>query len=62
MTLLQKLAKDSKQRMEQAVEESYKITLKPWHKWISAAAFRVLPSSFFQSHYSIYLQEVSFSF
>ncbi|OIT15100.1 glycolipid transfer protein 3 [Nicotiana attenuata] len=27
--------------MEQAVQESYTNTLKPWHGWISSAAFKV---------------------
>uniref|UniRef100_A0A7N0USE2 Glycolipid transfer protein domain-containing protein n=1 Tax=Kalanchoe fedtschenkoi TaxID=63787 RepID=A0A7N0USE2_KALFE len=27
--------------MEQLVEESYAATLKPWHGWISSAAYRV---------------------
>ncbi|KAG6626060.1 hypothetical protein I3843_15G019600 [Carya illinoinensis] len=39
--LLQKLAKDPEQRMEQAVEESYINTLKLWHGWISSAAFKI---------------------
>uniref|UniRef100_A0A2P2LM02 Pleckstrin homology domain-containing family A member 8 n=1 Tax=Rhizophora mucronata TaxID=61149 RepID=A0A2P2LM02_RHIMU len=39
--LLQSLVKDPGQNMEQAVEEAYNITLKPWHGWISSAAFRV---------------------
>ncbi|XP_034674914.1 glycolipid transfer protein 3-like [Vitis riparia] len=39
--LLQRLAKDPRQSMEQAVEESYSIALKPWHGWISSAAFKV---------------------
>ncbi|PON99672.1 Glycolipid transfer protein domain containing protein [Trema orientale] len=42
VALLQKLAKDPGQMsMEQAVEEAYTITLKPWHRWISSAAYRV---------------------
>lgn len=41
VTLLEKLAKEPEQSMEQAVEESYNITLKPWHGWISSAAFKV---------------------
>ncbi|XVF64388.1 hypothetical protein PTKIN_Ptkin09bG0165400 [Pterospermum kingtungense] len=41
VALLQRLVKDSGQNMEQAVEESYNITLKPWHGWISSAAFKV---------------------
>ncbi|XP_031259670.1 glycolipid transfer protein 3-like [Pistacia vera] len=39
--LLQRLARNPEQKMEQAVEESYNITLKPWHGWISSAAFKV---------------------
>ncbi|XP_062159145.1 glycolipid transfer protein 3-like isoform X2 [Alnus glutinosa] len=41
LALLQKLATDPEQSMEEAVEESYNITLKPWHGWISSAAFKV---------------------
>jgi len=41
VALLQRLAKDPGQKMEQAVEESYNVTLKPWHGWISSAAFKV---------------------
>jgi len=40
-SLLQTLAKDPEKRMEQVVEEAYEVTLKPWHGWISSAAFRV---------------------
>ncbi|KAJ7965417.1 Glycolipid transfer protein [Quillaja saponaria] len=40
-TLLQKLVTDPGQNMEQAVEECYNITLKPWHGWISSAASKV---------------------
>ncbi|KAL9250206.1 Glycolipid transfer protein 2-like protein [Drosera capensis] len=39
--MLQKLANDPGQSMEALVEESYKNTLKPWHGWISAAAYKV---------------------
>ncbi|XP_027333972.1 glycolipid transfer protein 2-like [Abrus precatorius] len=39
--LLQTLAKDPEKKMEQVVEETYDATLKPWHRWISSAAFRV---------------------
>ncbi|KAF8405855.1 hypothetical protein HHK36_007932 [Tetracentron sinense] len=39
--LLERLAKDPEQSMEQVVEESYSITLKPWHGWISSAAYKV---------------------
>ncbi|CAJ2667568.1 unnamed protein product [Trifolium pratense] len=35
------LVKDPIKNMEQAVQESYDATLKPWHGWISSAAFRV---------------------
>ncbi|KAI6691078.1 hypothetical protein NL676_027906 [Syzygium grande] len=41
VALLQRLANDPGQKMEQAVEESYNVTLKPWHGWISSAAFKV---------------------
>ncbi|AES72414.1 putative glycolipid transfer protein [Medicago truncatula] len=35
------LVKDPKKNMEQAVQESYDATLKPWHGWIASAAYRV---------------------
>ncbi|KDP43034.1 hypothetical protein JCGZ_25220 [Jatropha curcas] len=41
VALLQRLVKDPDQEMEKAVEDSYSITLKPWHGWISSAAFKV---------------------
>ncbi|KAL3504373.1 hypothetical protein ACH5RR_034214 [Cinchona calisaya] len=41
VTLLQLLVEDFGRDMEQAVEESYNITLKPWHGWISSAAYKV---------------------
>ncbi|XVF39120.1 hypothetical protein PTKIN_Ptkin01aG0010000 [Pterospermum kingtungense] len=41
VALLQRLVKDPGQNMEQAVEESYNSTLKPWHGWISSAAYKV---------------------
>ncbi|KAB5557283.1 hypothetical protein DKX38_008192 [Salix brachista] len=41
VALLERLAADPGQKMEQLVEESYNITLKPWHGWISAAAYKV---------------------
>ncbi|XP_024030633.1 glycolipid transfer protein 3 [Morus notabilis] len=42
VALLQNLTKDFGQNnMEKAVEESYNITLKSWHGWISSAAFKV---------------------
>nr|TKS00721.1 pleckstrin-likey domain-containing family A member 8-like isoform X1 [Populus alba] len=39
--LFQRLVADPGQKMEQLVEESYSITLKPWHGWISTAAYKV---------------------
>lgn len=42
VALLQKLMKEEGVSMEKAVEEAYNITLKPWHRWISSAAFRVI--------------------
>ncbi|KAI4307166.1 hypothetical protein L6164_030383 [Bauhinia variegata] len=39
--LLQTVTRDIEKSMEQAVEESYGVTLKPWHGWISSAAFKV---------------------
>ncbi|OIW17062.1 hypothetical protein TanjilG_15645 [Lupinus angustifolius] len=41
LALLKTLAIDPEKNMEQVVEESYNIALKPWHGWISSAAFRV---------------------
>lgn len=41
MTLLRLLLKDSELKMEQAVEEAYIITLKPWHGWITSTAYKV---------------------
>ncbi|XP_010510004.1 PREDICTED: glycolipid transfer protein 3 isoform X1 [Camelina sativa] len=41
LALLQRLVKDMSQNMEQAIEESYNLTIKPWHGWISSAAFKV---------------------
>ncbi|OWM88992.1 hypothetical protein CDL15_Pgr024010 [Punica granatum] len=41
VALLQRLAMDPGLSMEQAVEDAYAVTLKPWHGWISSAAFRV---------------------
>ncbi|CAN1268330.1 Glycolipid transfer protein 3 [Linum perenne] len=40
-SLLQRLAKDPGQDMEKAVQESYNTSFKPWHGWISSAAFKV---------------------
>ncbi|KAE8100454.1 hypothetical protein FH972_018350 [Carpinus fangiana] len=41
LALIQNISRDPEQSMEEAVEESYNITLKPWHGWISSAAFKV---------------------
>ncbi|KAA8538311.1 hypothetical protein F0562_027866 [Nyssa sinensis] len=41
VAMLQLLVKDVGQSIEQVVEESYTITLKPWQGWISSAAYRV---------------------
>ncbi|KAJ0951716.1 putative glycolipid transfer protein [Helianthus annuus] len=38
MTLIEQ---DSVVNMEEAVEEAYESTLKPWHGWISSTAYRV---------------------
>lgn len=42
VALLQRLVADPGQEMEKLLEESYNITLKPWHGWISSAAYKVL--------------------
>ncbi|CAO2834014.1 unnamed protein product [Amaranthus hypochondriacus] len=39
--LLQHIAIDPRQSMEQIVANSYEMTLKPWHGWISATAYKV---------------------
>ncbi|XP_019260299.1 PREDICTED: glycolipid transfer protein 3 [Nicotiana attenuata] len=54
LALLQLLVEDIERNMEQAVQESYTNTLKPWHGWISSAAFKVIFffSSLFFQHYS----------
>ncbi|XP_054788169.1 glycolipid transfer protein 3-like [Prosopis cineraria] len=41
LALLQSVAEDGGKNMEDVVEECYNNTLKPWHGWISSAAFRV---------------------
>ncbi|KAL8515196.1 hypothetical protein ACS0TY_014057 [Phlomoides rotata] len=41
LCLLELLVKDIGRNIEEAVEESYNITLKPWHGWISSAAVKV---------------------
>ncbi|CAL5206591.1 unnamed protein product [Lathyrus oleraceus] len=40
-SLLEILSKDPEKKMEKAVEESYYVTLKPWHGWIASTASRV---------------------
>ncbi|KAI5654338.1 hypothetical protein M9H77_31525 [Catharanthus roseus] len=41
VTLLQLLVEDFDRKLEKAVDESYNTTLKPWHGWISSAAYKV---------------------
>ncbi|CAL9768539.1 unnamed protein product [Musa acuminata subsp. burmannicoides] len=41
VALLEILNKDSELSLQQVVEEAYKTTLKPWHGWISSAAYKV---------------------
>lgn len=41
VALLERLEKDSELSLVQVVEDAYKDTLKPWHGWISAAAYKV---------------------
>ncbi|XP_061970197.1 glycolipid transfer protein 3-like isoform X2 [Populus nigra] len=41
VALLERLVADPGQEMEKLVEESYNVTLKPWHGWISSAAYKV---------------------
>ncbi|XP_077249837.1 glycolipid transfer protein 3-like [Tasmannia lanceolata] len=41
VALLDKLAEDPGQSLAQVVESSYTKTLKPWHGWISSAAYKV---------------------
>lgn len=41
VALLERIAKDPTQSMEKVVEDSYNLTLKPWHGWISFAAYKV---------------------
>ncbi|KAL5992973.1 hypothetical protein ACLOJK_013893 [Asimina triloba] len=41
VALLDSVAKDPGKNLAQAVEESYSYTLKPWHGWISSAAYKV---------------------
>lgn len=49
VALLQRLVKNPDQEMEEAVKDSYNITLKPWHGWISSAAYRVTPPTSFKN-------------
>lgn len=42
VTLLQLLVEDFDRKLEKAVDESYNTTLKPWHGWISSAAYKVI--------------------
>ncbi|KAM0881967.1 hypothetical protein ACQ4PT_032598 [Festuca glaucescens] len=39
--LLERLMKNPEKSLKEMVEEAYKITLKPFHGWISSAAYRV---------------------
>ncbi|TYK23720.1 glycolipid transfer protein 3-like [Cucumis melo var. makuwa] len=41
VSLLQKSKEEPRLSMEQAVEDAYNLTLKPWHGWISSAAFKI---------------------
>ncbi|KAL3840082.1 hypothetical protein ACJIZ3_024673 [Penstemon smallii] len=41
LAFLQLLVKDFDRNIEQTVQESYTLTLKPWHGWISSAAYKV---------------------
>ncbi|XP_020573626.1 glycolipid transfer protein 2-like [Phalaenopsis equestris] len=41
LALLQFLEKEPEWGLDQIVEESYQSTLKPWHGWISSAAYKV---------------------
>ncbi|XP_051139649.1 glycolipid transfer protein 3-like [Andrographis paniculata] len=41
LSLVQLLLVDLGRNMDEAVEESYTATLKPWHGWISSAAYKV---------------------
>lgn len=41
VSLIKLLVEDFERNMEQAVEDSYNITLKPWHGWISSAAYKI---------------------
>ncbi|VAI24431.1 unnamed protein product [Triticum turgidum subsp. durum] len=41
--LLERLVKNPESSLQEMVEEAYESTLKPFHGWISSAAYRVWP-------------------
>ncbi|KAM7250740.1 hypothetical protein ACFE04_022623 [Oxalis oulophora] len=41
VALLERLVIDKEQKMDEALEDSYNVTLKQWHGWISYAAFKI---------------------
>ncbi|XP_062225698.1 glycolipid transfer protein 3-like [Phragmites australis] len=41
ITLLQRLEDSDQQSLAQLVEAAYTVTLKPWHGWISSAAYKI---------------------
>ncbi|XP_022923457.1 glycolipid transfer protein 3-like isoform X1 [Cucurbita moschata] len=41
VALLEKSREEPRLSMEQAVEDAYNLTLKPWHGWISSAAVKI---------------------
>ncbi|KAG1369994.1 putative Glycolipid transfer protein 3 [Cocos nucifera] len=41
IAVLERLEKNSELNLVQVVEDAYKDTLKPWHGWISSAAYKV---------------------
>jgi hypothetical protein len=43
--LLEKLLKAPESSLEEIVEEAYAKTLKPWHGWISSAAYKLSGSN-----------------
>jgi hypothetical protein len=45
--LLERLLKTPESSLEEIVEEAYGNTLKPWHGWISSAAYKVSPEHLF---------------
>ena len=46
--LLERLLKTPESSLEEIVEEAYASTLKPWHGWISSAAYKVSPEHLFR--------------